>query len=122
LSFNLFSIIDFPTRNENSSISLIDSIFIDYPHSGKYLVHSINNHLSDHYAQLLSIENIYLSIYNDKIPPTSTIKVFNHQSLHNFQMQLSYGTWNNVFIDTIFNSFIDMLCLRIFYSSFPLKK
>jgi hypothetical protein len=30
LSFNLFSIIDFPTRSQNKSASLIDIIFIDY--------------------------------------------------------------------------------------------
>jgi hypothetical protein len=80
LSFNLFSIIDFSTRNKNNSISLID-IFIDYSHSGNYLVHSVNNGLSDHYAQLLSIENICLSIYKYEIPTTSTTTVYYDQSL-----------------------------------------
>jgi hypothetical protein len=56
LSFNLFSIIDFPMRNQNNPISLIDNIFIDYSHSVQYLVHSVNNSLSDHYA--LSIVNL----------------------------------------------------------------
>jgi hypothetical protein len=126
LSFNFFSIIDFLSRNQNSSISLIDNTFIDYSHSGKYPVHCINNGLSHHYAQLLSIENICLSIYKDKIPTTSTTRVFNRQSLHNFQMQVSYETWNGVFvdtdIDTIFNSFLKYVFENFFYSSVPLKK
>jgi exonuclease III len=37
LSFNLFSIIDFPTTIQNNSVSLIDNIFIDNSHFGRYL-------------------------------------------------------------------------------------
>jgi hypothetical protein len=40
-------------------------------------------------------------------------------------MKLSYETWDDIFgsndVDTIFNSFLNTY-LRIFYSSFPLKK
>jgi hypothetical protein len=41
LSFNIFSIIDFPTRSHNKSTSPIDNIFIDYTQSGKYLTWNI---------------------------------------------------------------------------------
>jgi hypothetical protein len=40
-------------------------------------------------------------------------------------IKLSYETWDNVFVDkdvdTIFNSFLNTY-LRIFYSSFPIRK
>jgi hypothetical protein len=51
LSFNLFSIIDFPTRSQNKFASLIDNIFINYTPSGKYQVYPSINGLSDHDAQ-----------------------------------------------------------------------
>jgi hypothetical protein len=38
LCFNPFSMVDFPTRSQNKSASLIDNIFIDCTQSGKYLV------------------------------------------------------------------------------------
>jgi hypothetical protein len=74
-----------------------------------YLVYSVNNGLSDHDAQLITIKNIGLSIHKHKIAPISTTRIFNNQSLLNFQMQLSYETRDNLFsgtdVDTIFNSF-----------------
>jgi hypothetical protein len=46
-------------------------------------------------------------------------------SMADFVMKLSYETWDTVFsnvdMDTKFNSFLNTY-LRIFYSSFPLKK
>jgi hypothetical protein len=116
LSFNLFSTIDFPTKVK-ITVSLIDSIFIDYSQFGKHLVSPINNGLSDHDAQLLIIKNICLQTHKHKIPTISTKQIFNDQSLLNFQMQLSYETWDNIFsgndIDTIFNSFLNTY-LRFF--------
>jgi hypothetical protein len=92
LSFNLFSIIDFPTRSKNNSVSLIDNIFIDHSQFGKYLVYPMINGLSDHDAQLLIIKNICLQIHKHQ---TSTIRIFNKQSLFNFKMKLSYETWDD---------------------------
>jgi hypothetical protein len=55
----------------------------------------------------------------------STVRICNNQCLFNFKMQLSYETWDDVFssndVDTIFNSFLNIY-LRIFHSSFPVKK
>jgi hypothetical protein len=122
LSFNLFSILDFPTKSYNNSISLIDNIFIDHFQSGKYLVHPMISGLSDHDAQLLIIKTICLQTYKYKI---STTRIFNDQSLLNFKIKLSYETWDDVFsgndVDIIFNSFLNTY-LRMFYSCFPLKK
>ena len=52
-SFNLRSIIAFPTRIEPNSSTIIDNIFIDEQHITDYEVLSISNGLSDHEAQLL---------------------------------------------------------------------
>jgi hypothetical protein len=69
------------------------------------LVYPINNGLSDHDAQLLIITNIHLQTHKHKIPIISSKRIFNDQSLLNFQMQLSYETWDDIFsgndIDTI---------------------
>ncbi|PNF26706.1 hypothetical protein B7P43_G03376 [Cryptotermes secundus] len=121
-SFNLFPIIDFQTRSQNNSVSLIDNIFIDYSQFVKYFVFPINTGLSD--AQLI-IRNIYLQIHEYRNSSISTIRVFDALSLLNFEMQLSYEMWDDVFsgndVDTIFNSFLNTY-LRIFHSSFSLKK
>jgi hypothetical protein len=64
------------------------------------------NALFDHDVQLLIIKN-------------------NDQFFLNFKMQLSCEMWDDVFsgndVGTIFNSFLNIY-LRIFHSSFPLKK
>jgi hypothetical protein len=89
------------------------------------LAYPINNGLSDHDAQLLIIKDIHLLTRKHKIPTISSKRIFNDLPLHNFQMQLSYETWDDIFsgndVDIIFNYFLNMY-LRIFYSSFPLKK
>jgi hypothetical protein len=123
LSFNLFSIIDFPARSQNKSASLIDNIFFDYTQSGKYLVYPSINGFSDHDdAQLLILKDNCMQMHKQKI---SNIRIFNDQCLFNFKMQLSYETLDDVFgsddVDTIFNSFLNTY-LRIFHSSFPIKK
>ena len=122
LSFNLFSIIDFPTRSQKNSISLIDNIFIDNSHSGKYWVYPIINALSDHDAQILIIKTNGLQIRNNRI---TTRRIFSDQNVINFKMQLSFETWDDVFncndVNTIFNCFLNTY-LRIFNSNFPQKK
>jgi hypothetical protein len=71
------------------------------------LVYPINNGLSDHDAQLLITKNVHLLTYKHKIPTISSTRIFNDQSLLNFQMQLSYETWDDIFsgndVDTMFN-------------------
>jgi hypothetical protein len=125
LSFNLFCIIDFPTRSQNNAVSLIDNIFTDYSQDGKYQVFPLNTGLPDHDPQLLIIRNVRLQIHKHKKSLISAGRIFNEQSLLNFKIQLSYEMWEDVYngndTDTIFNSYLHTY-LRIFYSSFPLKK
>jgi hypothetical protein len=111
LSFNLFSIIDFPTRSQNNSVLLIDYVFIDYSQVGKYQVFPLNTGLSDHDAQLLIIRNICLQTHKHKNFLISSRRTYNGQSLLSFKIQLSYEMWEDVFngndTDTICNSFLN---------------
>jgi exonuclease III len=52
-SYNLFSIVDFPTRIQNTYTSTIDNIFLDYSRLGTFKVTRICNGISDHDAQLV---------------------------------------------------------------------
>jgi hypothetical protein len=60
ISFNLTSIVSFPTRIQNSSNSAIDNIFIDSSRLEHISIKPVINGLSDHDAQLLVIKNITL--------------------------------------------------------------
>jgi len=51
--YNLFSKIDFPTRNYNYSISATDNIFIDNIRLNNYQVFPLINRLSDHDMQII---------------------------------------------------------------------
>jgi hypothetical protein len=55
-SFNLSSIIKFPTRIGMNSFSTIDNVFIDNSYLDKFDVTPIINGLSDHDSQLLKIQ------------------------------------------------------------------
>ena len=55
LSYNLTSIITFPTRLQNTSTTAIDNMFLDKSQFENYTVIPITNGLSDHDAQLLKI-------------------------------------------------------------------
>jgi hypothetical protein len=51
--YNLFSTIDFPTRNYNDSFSAIDNIFIDNTRLNNYQVFPLINRLSDRDMQII---------------------------------------------------------------------
>jgi exonuclease III len=54
-SYNLSSIVKFPTRIGLNSHTAIDNVFIDTSSIGKYDLYPLTNGLSDHEAQLLII-------------------------------------------------------------------
>ena len=121
-SYGLCSTVQFPNRIQNNSHSAIDNIFIDTFKFYNFLVYPIINGLSDHDAQSLIIRNIFEQncntyfYYNRKIDKLSII---------DFNTELSYESWEDIFaeknVDSTFNNFLNTY-LRIFYSSFPLKK
>jgi exonuclease III len=121
-SYNLKSIITFPTRIGINLSTIIDNIFIDELQFTDYEVSSLTNGLSDHEAQLLTLQ----------LPPhfinkinISFRRVFNDYNVLDFNMKLSYEEWELVFnnndINISFNYFLNTL-LNHFYASFPLKK
>jgi len=55
LTYNITSIITFPTRLQNTSATAIDNTFLDTTRVEDYTVILITNGLSDHDAQLLTI-------------------------------------------------------------------
>jgi hypothetical protein len=55
-SYNLSSIVQFPTRTYKNSISAIDNIYIDTTKIPTYEVTPVINGLSDHDAQFLKIK------------------------------------------------------------------
>ena len=122
MSYNLISTVNFPTRTQNNSSSIIDNIFIDSTRFEHYSIFPLTNGLSDHDAQMLII-----SIPQSQPPEhlTRYIRKVNKHTITDFQFNLSYETWDSIFegddVNEIFNSFLNTY-LRIFYSSFPLIK
>jgi hypothetical protein len=121
LSYNLSSIVNFPTRIENNSISATDNIFIDSSKLETYILIALSNGWSDHEAQLLEI------LYTDLEPlnqQQQLIRKADNHLMADFVMKLGYETWNtalsNVDIDTKFNSF-DNTYVRIFTQAFLQK-
>ena len=61
-SYNLTSTVYFPTRIQNNSATAIDNIFIDTSKFDSYVILPIINGLSDHDAQLITINDIHLKV------------------------------------------------------------
>ena len=122
LSYNLTTTINFPTRVQNDSATAIDNIFIDVSQFENYTVTPIINGMSDHDAQLLMISTDYSHVPLHKLKTTRKI---NKHTISDFLNKLSCESWNTIFnsedVNDMFNSFLNIY-LRIFYSSFPLKK
>jgi len=121
-SYNLTSTVHFPTRIQNNSATAIDNIFINTFNFGDYVILSTVNGLSDHGAQLITLNKIHLKTLDDT---PHFIRKFNKQGIFDFRIMLSLETWDNVFenddINLMYNFFLNTY-LRIFHSSFPLKK
>jgi len=121
ISYNLYSTVNFPTRIYNNSIMAIDNIFIDKVKYKNYCIHPLINWLSDHDAQIITINNITV----DKRIKTRSIRIFNKFSISKFAVNLSYENWDNIFmqedVNTVFNNFLNTY-LRSFNFSFPLQK
>jgi hypothetical protein len=119
-TYNLKSIVNFPTRIANGSGTAIDNFFIDL--SLKYTIRPLINGISDHDAQLLVLKNI-------KMPPHKTtsycIRDYNEHSMQEFLINLRMENWEDIFegnsIDTTFNKFLNTY-LKIFNMCFKQTK
>jgi hypothetical protein len=96
-SYNLFSMINFPTRNQNGSNIAIDNNFIDTNAFTNFKIIPIINELSDHTTQLLIIQDLYMRIGTNYIK--SKRKMDEYLMLE-FQIRLRYVVWENVFNTT----------------------
>jgi hypothetical protein len=108
------------TRIVNESSIAIDNIFVDK--SRNYNVCPLINGLSVHDAQLIVFDNVIIS---NQATETYFIRNINRFTRANFQIQLSYENWENVFsekaVNCSFNNLLDTY-LRLFDSSFSKKK
>ena len=57
LSYNHYGTVNFPTRIHNNSVSAIDNTFIGKVKYENYSIHPLVNGLSDHDAQIITINN-----------------------------------------------------------------
>ena len=107
ITYNFRSTVHFPTRIVNNSISIIDNIFID--NKSNYTIQPCINGLSDHDAQLPTLNNFSLQTNNDE--PNYTRNINNKNNIAEFQLQLSWGQCDNIFgnndVNTIFNIFLN---------------
>jgi hypothetical protein len=111
-----------PTRIQNNSATATDNIFINVSKFDDYIISPLVNGLSDHNAQLITINDINLKTLNNT--PRYIRNIDKHR-LADFKIKLSLETWDNGFdnndVNSTYNSFLNVY-LRVFYSSFPLKK
>jgi len=114
--------VNFTTRCQKNSATAIDNIFIDIDRKNNYSICPIINGLSDHDAQLITLNTISLK------PPTKQIveiRIFYKNSINDFLNKLNYETWDITFlsenVNIMCNAFLNTY-LKIFYSSFPLQK
>jgi hypothetical protein len=117
-TYNLTNIVMFPTRITEETSTAIDNIFLDINEYDTYKIQPFHNGLSDHEARLLTV-------CHTKSYPVIYKQLVNKDTIVNFQVQLSYETWDTVFngedINLIFNSFLNTY-LRIFCLCFPLTR
>jgi hypothetical protein len=121
-SFNLTSIVSFPTRIQNSSNSAIDNIFIDSSRLEHISIKPEINGLSEHDVQLLVIKNInpIPNFHNYK----KVTRVVNDVTINEFIRNLSSEDWELLYnggdVDSNFNSFL-YIFLKIFEKASLLK-
>lgn len=91
ISFNLTSRVDFPTRIQNKSSTIIDNIFINILHVSKSHITPLANGLSDNSQHLTTSEiNLTKQACHNK-----NFRNINENSIIEFQIKLSYELWDN---------------------------
>ena len=120
-TYNLIGTVHFPTRITNGSVSAIDNICIDKTRNNT--VSPFINSLSDHDAQVITLNNIFLQKW--VLYETQCLRNINSIIITDFQLKLSYKTFDNILegseVNIIFNNFLNTY-LRILYSSLLGKK
>jgi hypothetical protein len=93
-SFNLGSVVTFPTRYGRNISTAIENIFLDEQQYDGYDVFTVSNDLSDHEAQLLVLNlSKPINIGNQILHK----RMINNDNIFYFQINLSYENWEFVF-------------------------
>jgi len=118
----IFHCVLYLSASPRTSAIAIDNIFIDVSHNECYTVTLIMNRVSDLDDQLLIIGTDCSHV---PIHTVKTARKINKYTISDFINKLSGELWDFIFssddVNAMFNSFFNNY-LRIFYSSFPLKK
>ena len=85
-TFNLTQVVTFPTRICNNKGTLIDSIFLDNAKFRTLSVYPFDSGLSDHVAQILTLEKIIFPL--QKYTHTNATRIMYDKSIANFQSYL----------------------------------
>ena len=105
---------------QNESSTAIDNIFVDNSRVGSTITFPLINSLSNHDAQLLTINNIYAA--TKKVSLKQRTRIINSETLTNCQSLLKQEIWQSVYqtqdTNNMFNSFLNTF-LPIFEASFP---
>ena len=83
LTYNLVSIVHFPTRTQGSSSTATDNIFLDTNTFPNYTISPLYNGLADHDAQLLKISDLILQPHSHCIHTIRSINIFHSGSIQN---------------------------------------
>jgi precorrin-6B methylase 1 len=106
-NYNLKGTVHFPTRTTATTSSMLDNIFIDK--SSNFIIKSYISGLSDHDAQLITLND---EILPKQISKTITTRTFNNINNATFLNYLSYENWRDVFTEnnsnSMFNNFLEL--------------
>jgi hypothetical protein len=95
-SYNLSTVVDFPTRITKTTSTTTDNIFMDKAKNYSYTIEPIINGLLDHDAQELTLHNI--KIIDKKTQPTVK-RLINNTTIAQFKLNLSYESWIDTFTE-----------------------
>ena len=114
--YNLIDTVHFPTRITDTSFSTTGNIFVNK--SSNYAINPYMNGLSDHDAQVLTLNDLCQPTRPTK---TTYVRNMNKQNITDFQFLLSWELWQDVFevddVNSKFNNFLNTN-LRCYHSSF----
>jgi hypothetical protein len=121
-SYNLFHVVDFPTRITKDSSSAIDNILMDYTRLNTFQVFSLANGLSDHEAQHLCVNNVFgHQTNNNRLVKKGLIT---KSGVSTFIEMLQNESWDNIINNTDVNESFNLFSntfLIIFESCFPVR-
>jgi hypothetical protein len=119
LLINLIGTVNFPTWIVKDSRTAIDNIYIH--ETRNYTINPVINGLSDHDAQMITMDNI-MRIGQPCNP--QYVRNYSNFNVNKFQEMLSYELWDDVFtndnVNNIFNEFLNTY-VKFFYSCFTKK-